>query len=108
MRTLLATTLLLGLAALCLAGSASALPPIVGQCNAVTNPCWNGAPACVGISEEVPFCVPNPGVAPHACVTEVANTDGTPASCAGLVCYGLFGAEKCYGQPIPQCINICQ
>jgi hypothetical protein len=107
MRILLASTLALAFAGLFLVGTASAAPPLVGQCNAVTNPCWNGALVCVGISEQVPFCVPNPGLAPYACVTEVANTHGTPASCAGTVCYGLFGGVKCYGQPIPQCINIC-
>lgn len=109
MRILLATTLTLSLAAFSLVGIASAQPPVpVGTCNAVTNPCWNHSLACVGISEQVPFCVHNPGVAPYLCVTEAANTDGTPASCAGTVCYGVTGGVKCYGQPIPQCINICQ
>ncbi|MEA3203906.1 MAG: hypothetical protein QOI63_1586 [Thermoplasmata archaeon] len=104
MRILLATTLGLSLAALFLAGTASAAPPI-GGCNFATNPCWNGALVCVGISYQVPVCVQNPGD-PHACVTDAANTDGTPASCPGLVCYGL-GGEKCYGQPLPQCWDIC-
>lgn len=113
MRALLATALLLALTALCLAGSASAAPPVpVYSCNFLTKPCWNGALACVAISEQVPQCVKDPGViqrpqAVHLCVTEAFNTDGSPASCAGLVCFGYGGSLKCYGQPIPPCINIC-
>ena len=37
--------------------TASELPPLVGQCNFVTNPCWNDALVCVGFSYQVPQCV---------------------------------------------------
>ena len=36
------------------------------------------------------------------------NTHGDVGSCGGLVCVGYSnGWVKCYGHPIPQCINIC-
>jgi hypothetical protein len=110
MRALLATTFALAFAALCLAGTASAAPP-VGGCNAVTNPCWNGALVCVGISQQVPVCVKDPGIVQgqDVCVTQAYSTHGDAADCGGIVCvgYGADGWVKCYGHPIPQCINIC-
>ncbi|MCA1811460.1 MAG: hypothetical protein LC623_05555 [Halobacteriales archaeon] len=64
MRALLLTCLALALASSCLAGPATAAPaappPLVGSCNAVTKPCWDGSLACVWISLQVPVCVGNP------------------------------------------------
>ncbi|MEA3203572.1 MAG: hypothetical protein QOI63_1247 [Thermoplasmata archaeon] len=121
MRILLATTLALTLAALALAGTASADRFGVGDCQknglcaggcvAVTTPC-NGDLACGGVSYEVPFCVEEPPIAvaplPSACVTEAFNSHGDPAACPGTVCVGR-GAEwlLCYGHPVPPCVNIC-
>lgn len=59
MRTLILTCLVLTVALGCFAGTAAAQPPVpVGTCNAVTHPCWNGSLFCVGISLQVPFCLP--------------------------------------------------
>jgi hypothetical protein len=59
MRTLILTCLLLSAAVLGTVATASAQPPpLVGACTAVTQPCWNGDIACVGISYQVPQCVP--------------------------------------------------
>jgi hypothetical protein len=57
MRALLLTMLVLGIA-FAAAPVADAQPqPLVGGCNEFTNPCWNGAVACVWISQQVPQCV---------------------------------------------------
>jgi hypothetical protein len=56
MRALLLTLLVLGIA-FAAAPAAEAQPIPVGGCNEVTNPCWNDALVCVGISYQVPQCV---------------------------------------------------
>jgi hypothetical protein len=33
------------------------LPPLVGSCNAFTNPCWDDSVVCVWFSLQVPQCV---------------------------------------------------
>jgi hypothetical protein len=56
MRALLLTCLVLALG-FAAAPVADAQPVPVGGCNEVTNPCWNDALVCVGISYQVPQCV---------------------------------------------------
>jgi len=68
MRTTILLTLGLLLAALCLAGTASADTIYVGNCQPsgacaavcvdVRTPCMGDRLACFGISYEVPFCTP--------------------------------------------------
>jgi hypothetical protein len=125
MRTLILTTLALALAATCLAGAASADPFVVGNCQkngacaggcvSLTTPCWDHNLLCVGISYQVPFCVHDPGLVvspslPDVCVTQVYSTRGDAGACGGLACIGYAEGEgwlKCYGHPIPPCVNIC-
>jgi len=60
MRAFVLTCLVLAAAVLGTAATATANPigpPPVGGCNAVRNPCWNGALLCVWVSEQVPQCV---------------------------------------------------
>lgn len=62
MRVILVTCLLLAVAVLGAASPASAQPtqppgPLVGQCNFITKPCWDGALACVWISLQLPVCL---------------------------------------------------
>ena len=68
MRAIHLLTLGLLLTGLCLAATASAETVGVGNCSKsgacaavcvdVTTPCYGGGLLCVGISLEVPFCVP--------------------------------------------------
>jgi hypothetical protein len=109
MRILLATTLLLTLAGLALAGTASADHFGVGDCQKngecaggcvdVTTPC-NRYLVCFGISYEVPFCVQPPPL----------TITGGP--CNGIACVAFDPSTGCadvavhlpppFIQPVPQ------
>jgi hypothetical protein len=61
MRAILLTCLLLAFVAIgtaSVADAAPAPPPLVGECNFLTNPCWNGDALCVWFSLQVPQCLP--------------------------------------------------
>jgi hypothetical protein len=60
MRALLLAALLVTVGVVAVAEPVAAqpgIPPLVGQCNAVTTPCWDGALLCVWFSLQVPQCV---------------------------------------------------
>ncbi len=81
---------LLALAALTLtplAGAAPSFGPLVGGCNQVTVPSCQGI-VCVGLSYQVPFCVPNPCETPYfECATQTQS-----ATCTEVIASGAAAA----------------